>query len=92
MDEGAKADAEHLRILGNFDFVVAGLAFLFAMFPVFHLIIGIAMISGGLESRDDPGLACMFMPFGTALGVFTIITLVKEPVKRLFAAGAGSVT
>ncbi len=29
-------------------------------------------------------MACMFMPFGTVLGVFTIIVLVKEPVKALF--------
>ena len=29
-------------------------------------------------------LACMFMPFGTVLGVFTIIVLVREPVKDLF--------
>jgi len=27
---------------------------------------------------------CMFMPFGTVLGVFTIIVLQKEAVRRLF--------
>jgi len=31
------------------------------------------------------GFACMFMPFGTVLGVFTIITLVKEDVKAMFS-------
>lgn len=30
---------------------------------------------------------CLFMPFGTVLGVFTIITLIREPVKQLFASG-----
>ena len=30
------------------------------------------------------GLACMFIPFGTVLGVFTIIVLTKEPVRALF--------
>jgi len=30
------------------------------------------------------GIGCMFMPVGTVLGVFTIIELQKEPVKRLF--------
>ena len=30
------------------------------------------------------GLACIFMPFGTVLGVFTIITLTSESVKALF--------
>jgi hypothetical protein len=27
---------------------------------------------------------CLFMPFGTVLGIFTIILLVQEPVKQLF--------
>jgi len=30
------------------------------------------------------GIECMFMPFGTVLGVFTIIVLVRESVKPLF--------
>jgi hypothetical protein len=37
------------------------------------------MVVGGLE--------CMIMPFGTVLGVFTIIVLMKDAVKKLFAAG-----
>ena len=32
------------------------------------------------------GLMCAFMPFGTVLGVFTIIVLVKDSVKALFEA------
>ena len=35
-------------------------------------------------------VACMFMPFGTVLGVFTIIVLVRESVKELFAQGKPS--
>ena len=31
-------------------------------------------------------LECMFMPFGTVLGVFTIIMLAREPVKVQFGA------
>ena len=30
------------------------------------------------------GVACMFMPFGTVLGVFTIIVLSRPSVKALF--------
>lgn len=30
------------------------------------------------------GVECVFMPFGTVLGVFTIIVLARDPVKRLF--------
>ena len=31
-------------------------------------------------------IECMFMPFGTVLGVFTIIVLMRESVKKLFEA------
>ena len=30
------------------------------------------------------GIECMFVPFGTVLGVFTIIVLIRDSVKRLF--------
>jgi len=30
------------------------------------------------------GIACMFMPFGTVLGVFSLIVLVRPSVKQLF--------
>ena len=30
------------------------------------------------------GIECMFMPFGTVLGVFTIVVLMRESVKPLF--------
>ena len=38
------------------------------------------------------GLECLFMPFGTVLGIFTILVLQRESVKQLFApASAGPV-
>ncbi len=36
------------------------------------------------------GIECMFMPFGTVLGVFTIIVLMRESVKGLFSSGSGT--
>ena len=33
-------------------------------------------------------IACMFMPFGTVLGVFTIVVLVRPSVKMLFHQAA----
>jgi hypothetical protein len=33
------------------------------------------------------GIECVFMPFGTVLGVFTIIVLVREDVKAMFCVG-----
>jgi hypothetical protein len=34
-------------------------------------------------------IECIFMPFGTVLGVFTIIVLSRESVQELFATGKG---
>jgi hypothetical protein len=36
------------------------------------------------------GLECMMMPFGTVLGVFTIIVLLRPAVRQLFGEGDGS--
>ncbi len=128
-------DEEHLRLLSIFHYVVAGLAGLFAIFPIIYVILGLMFILvpvapeefGGkgppphfigwffvifgavimtlgwvyagcvftagrfLAKRRRylfclvmAGVECVFIPFGTALGVFTIIVLVREPVKRLF--------
>ena len=128
-------DEEHVKLLSIFHYVVGGFAALFALFPIFHLIIGIAFIlePGPVNSKGGPppafvgwifvifaltfiitgwifagfvitagrflarrkhrlfclviaGVECAFMPFGTILGVFTIITLMQESVKHLFSA------
>jgi hypothetical protein len=36
------------------------------------------------------GLECMFMPFGTVLGVFTIIVLLRPSVRKLFGEDGDS--
>ncbi len=126
-------DEEHLRLLSIFHYVVGGLAGLFALFPIIHLVIGLVfilapeafesdgeappaflgwlfvvfagmfIITGGvlagfvitagrfLARRRHrlfclviAGIECIFMPFGTILGVFTIIVLMRESVKELF--------
>lgn len=131
-------DEEHLRLLSVFHYVVGGLAGVFALFPIFHLTIGLIFIlapdkfKGGGQSPPAfigwffvifsavfiaagwtlavcvitagrflahrkhyffclvmAGVECIFMPFGTVLGVFTIIVLTKPPVKELFSAGHG---
>jgi hypothetical protein len=124
-------DLEHLRLLSIFHYIVAGTTALFSLFPVIHLVIGIAMVTGKMEASDPNAaiagwffvgfavlfivfgltfagfiayagrclrqrrrhtlclvvgaLECMMMPFGTVLGVFTLITLTKPSVKALFA-------
>jgi hypothetical protein len=127
-----KQDEEHLRLLWIFHFVVAGIAALFALFPILHLIMGIAVISGAFPTTGGEevpaffgwffvifastwivfglafaltialggralrrrqhytfclvvaALACVLMPFGTVLGVFTIIVLMRDSVKEMF--------
>jgi hypothetical protein len=128
-------DEEHLRLLSIFHYVVGGLAGLFAMFPIIHLVIGLMLIfaprtfeskggepppaffgwffvifagmfiiagwvfagfvitAGRFLARHKhrlfclvmAGVECAFMPFGTVLGVFTIIVLMRDPVKELFS-------
>jgi hypothetical protein len=131
-----KQDEEHLRLLSIFHYVVAGVAALFALFPIIHLVFGLFILLApkGFEHKGEPAPAfigwlfvlfpallmvigwafaafvlaagrflaqrkhymfclvmaaveCMFMPIGTVLGVFTIIVLMREPVKQLFNAG-----
>jgi hypothetical protein len=62
-------------------FMAAGIAF----------SVGLALAGRYLYQRRHymfclvmAALACMFVPFGTVLGVLTIITLQKESVRQLF--------
>jgi hypothetical protein len=127
----ANQEAEYLRLLSIFHYVVAGFAALFACFPIFHFGIGIAAIINGLSQHDAgpqiliglfftifagtwmvtgwtfavfvilagrylakrirymfclvvAGVECAFMPFGTVLGVFTIVVLTRPGVRERF--------
>lgn len=129
-------DIDQIKILAIFHFIVAGVAGLFACFPIFHLLMGISMLAGGFFPETAPadtpfpfgifalmftlipaaiiflgwafaislavsgyfllkkqhylfcmvmaGISCIFTPFGTVLGVFTIIVLMRPSVKELF--------
>ena len=124
-------DNQHLELLSIFHYVVGGLTALFSCFPLIHLGVGIAMLSGEFQGDHPPprafawifimiasviiltgwtlavaiiiagrklkkrtgrtfclviaGLECMMMPFGTGLGVLSLIVLTKESVKELFS-------
>jgi hypothetical protein len=137
----AEQDAEHLRLLSIFHYVVAGMQALFASFPIIHLAIGLGMVffpdkmeggKGGLPPAFigwffvafagawivfgwtlavcmvvagrslrqrkryifclvTAGVgAAICMPFGTVLGVFTIIVLMRPSVKESFQGAAGA--
>ena len=134
-------DAQYLRLLSIFHYVVGGLTALFACFPLIHLGVGLAMVFspdffhtkageqpppqaigwlftciGGFMFLAGQTMAvstvvagrfiarrkrywfifvmacieCAFFPFGTVLGVFTILTLSRETVKRLFSVTSSS--
>jgi hypothetical protein len=72
-------------------------ALLFVLIPMVVIVAGWTMAvflawSGRCLSRRVnytfclvmAGIACMFMPFGTILGVFTILVLMRPSVKALF--------
>lgn len=67
-------------------------------FILFGWVFAICIILGGrfISKRKNymfcmvmAGIECMFTPFGTVLGVFTIITLVRPSVKELFNSQTG---
>jgi succinate dehydrogenase/fumarate reductase cytochrome b subunit len=128
-------DAEHLRLLSIFHYIVGGLAALFSFFPLLYTTVGAIFIFVARHGTSKPGeelppeflgwifavigsllflfgiaiaicilitarslakhtrywfafvtacIECLFIPFGTILGVFTIIVLSRESVKALF--------
>jgi len=64
-------DAEHLRLLSIFHYVLAGLTALFACIPVLHVVLGFLMafapqVFDGRHGHDTPPaiLGVLFMAFG----------------------------
>lgn len=136
MEDQARRDGEHLRLLTVFHYVVAALMALWGSLPIFHVALGAAMVlhkfpgsKAGNEPPDFMGwmflvmggafmvfgwslaiatafaarslaqrrrylfclivagiMAATCMPFGTVLGVFTIIVLMRPSVKQAFGA------
>lgn len=128
-------EEDHLNLLAIFHYIIGGIGAFFSLFPLIHLGIGIAFMSGVSHMSDPAGnsppewfgmlfavlgglafilgqtlswliiysgrqikkrkkykfsfitacILCIFIPFGTILGVFTIITLNKTAVKELYA-------
>lgn len=48
-------DAEHLKLLAVFHYVVGALVALFGSFPIIHVAVGIAMVSGKFGSKMSSG-------------------------------------
>jgi MFS family permease len=78
---------EEARIVGTIFIVVAVAGILFGFFCAAL----VALAGKYLKERRNyvfclvvAGLSCLFMPFGTVLGVFTIVVLMRDSVKHLF--------
>ena len=135
MRDQRKADADHLRLLAVFQFVVAGLSLagigfltlhytfmhvffenpeiwknskgggpppaeFFAIFKWFYAIFGFGLVTAGVAnllsglfirkrkhrifSLVVAGLDCLQIPFGTVLGVFTFIVLLRDSVREIY--------
>jgi hypothetical protein len=135
-------DEQQLDLLAIFHYVAAAITALFFCFPLIHLGLGIAMVSGALDGPGGPpgspgsaappavfgwifivipgliilfgwtlamlmavagrrlqlrtsytyclvvaGVECLLMPYGTILGVFTIVVLMRDSVRAIFGLG-----
>jgi hypothetical protein len=64
-------DSSHIKILSIFHFVVAGMVGLIACFPIFHLAIGISMLTGNFGPAG--GFDDAPFPFNMFGVLFTVI-------------------
>jgi len=77
----------------------AVLGWIFVLFSLLFIFLGwvfaaFVFMAGRFLSRRThylfclvmAGVECVFTPFGTALGIFTIIVLMREEVKAMFPA------
>jgi hypothetical protein len=81
-------DAAALAVVGGFLMALAGLFILAGWtFAVCLILAGRSLANRRRYTfcLVMAAIACVFMPFGTILGVFTIIVLMRPSVKELFA-------
>lgn len=76
-----RTDAEHLRLLVIFYYVLGAIGAFFSLLPVIHLVIGLALATGGLASGKDEAVGLAFM------GVFLVIVAVVAITLGLAFAG-----
>jgi hypothetical protein len=65
-------DAEHLRLLSIFHYVVGGLVGLLSLLPLLHMFIGIMMVTGRFE-QDAPDEARLFGWFFIVVAALAIV-------------------
>lgn len=83
--------------LDDGDPAAATVGWFFTLFSAIWIVVGLALalailLAGRFLHRGDhytyclvvAGLECIIMPFGTVLGVFTLIVLLRDSVRALF--------
>jgi hypothetical protein len=82
----AEGDAMPALVGWIFIIIGGGLIFIGWAFAVFTIIAGryLARQVHYLFCMVMAAIECIFMPFGTVLGVFTIIVLARPSVKKMF--------
>ena|SRR5947209_1794823 len=75
-----RRDRDHLRLLSIFYYVLAGLVAFFGSIPVFHVVMGVMMVSGAMgapPSGPPPALGFVFIGLGSGIITFswTLATL-----------------
>ncbi len=80
-------DPQHLGYLRIGHLVNAGILFLIALFPVIHLVMGIAMIAGMFEGEKDPPPEFLGY-FFVAIAVILMAMFGTLAILNLFAARA----
>ncbi len=68
-------DLEHLRLLSIFYYLMAALAALFSLIPVFHLLFGLAMATRWMDFGADPPPAFVGWLISCIAGVFVVLGL-----------------
>jgi hypothetical protein len=82
------------RLVGGFLVGIASVVLLFGW-----TLVGLLVLAGRSLAQHRrytfclvmAAISCAFMPFGTVLGVFTLIVLLRPGVKELFGEGPGPV-
>jgi hypothetical protein len=94
MVTGNLGQSSHDPDTAVFGWLIVGIATVIMSFGI-AFAVALAMAGRYLSLRRRytfclvmAGLSCLFMPFGTVLGVFTIIVLSRESVKEAFEGAA----
>ena len=78
-------DEDQLRLLSIFHYVVAGIAGLFSLFPVFHIVMGAMIVSGRFDNAAGPPGDDMVGWLFIALGLMFLVA--RARVFGVYRAG-----